>query len=625
MTTTETQPISLTSRADGSQLSARNWTKLLQRLAIWVGFLVLLYIVRDFFFTAFMTFLICYYTLLVVGIGMRRLSPDRERTWLRRLLTIGVFFFVPVLLLGIGVLISPHFAAQGRRLSGWIRYASPETEAARLLEDFVGPVLFNSEFGNQDTPAYQEAFAEYRAKGELHALEYYRFPSLEAWVEGSIFVPIADEERERIRSWLISEGASSQAFAEWFIREKAPELADQAQLEVPKTGRPAKSVSSLVRAAVTSSPAQLLDMLRRDPPELEILRNQWIEDTLTNKFDEAKASPAFVEQLRKAYDDQRQISPQTIAYSFDEYTKLSKARHLGRKAFADALDQLKPPPVSEEPAAKERRLRSDFESATKHDLFQKWWSTNSVAQFIRHKLQAMVDPGVASRRIESILGALLNVPVSLATALTLSIFICIDFVNLKNSMPRLRGTWLRDVYDEVAPALVDMGNLIGRFMQLQGFIALLSAILTSIGLAFIGVEHVFLLGLATFILCLVPTLGSVLAIILIVGMALFQYGGGFRLAVQAGMVASFVSLVDSFVLSPRILGRRMELHPVTLITVLPLAQYFFGIWGLILATPVAVYVVNVIILERGLPGTSEKPTNPRKEREQPSDALGVLE
>ena len=120
MTTTETQPISLTSRADGSQLSARNWTKLLQRLAIWVGFLVLLYIVRDFFFTAFMTFLICYYTLLVVGIGMRRLSPDRERTWLRRLLTIGVFFFVPVLLLGIGVLISPHFAAQGRRLSGWI-------------------------------------------------------------------------------------------------------------------------------------------------------------------------------------------------------------------------------------------------------------------------------------------------------------------------------------------------------------------------------------------------------------------------------------------------------------------------------------------------------------------------
>jgi hypothetical protein len=46
----------------------------------------------------------------------------------------------------------------------------------------------------------------------------------------------------------------------------------------------------------------------------------------------------------------------------------------------------------------------------------------------------------------------------------------------------------------------------------------------------------------------------------------------------------------------------MELHPVLLLSVLPLAQYFFGIWGLILATPVAVYVVHVLILRRGLPG-----------------------
>jgi hypothetical protein len=46
----------------------------------------------------------------------------------------------------------------------------------------------------------------------------------------------------------------------------------------------------------------------------------------------------------------------------------------------------------------------------------------------------------------------------------------------------------------------------------------------------------------------------------------------------------------------------MELHPVLMMALLPLAQYFFGVWGLILATPVAVYVIYVIILRRGLPG-----------------------
>jgi predicted PurR-regulated permease PerM len=69
-----------------------------------------------------------------------------------------------------------------------------------------------------------------------------------------------------------------------------------------------------------------------------------------------------------------------------------------------------------------------------------------------------------------------------------------------------------------------------------------------------------------------------------------------------------VILLETFVFSPRILGKMMELHPVLILTVLPLAQYFFGVWGLILATPVAVYVVYVLILREGLPGMQE----PRK-------------
>ncbi|MFT3883753.1 MAG: hypothetical protein QM703_29500 [Gemmatales bacterium] len=40
----------------------------------------------------------------------------------------------------------------------------------------------------------------------------------------------------------------------------------------------------------------------------------------------------------------------------------------------------------------------------------------------------------------------------------------------------------------------------------------------------------------------------------------------------------------------------MELHPVLIIAILPIAHYFFGIWGLILAVPVAVYVINEVIL-----------------------------
>jgi predicted PurR-regulated permease PerM len=100
----------------------------------------------------------------------------------------------------------------------------------------------------------------------------------------------------------------------------------------------------------------------------------------------------------------------------------------------------------------------------------------------------------------------------------------------------------------------------------------------------------------------VPTLGMVIAWVLLAGVAFIQPGGGLLLAAKVTGVVLVAILLETFVFSPRILGRMMELHPVLLIALLPLAQYFFGVWGLILATPVAVYVVHVLVLRRGLPG-----------------------
>jgi predicted PurR-regulated permease PerM len=115
--------------------------------------------------------------------------------------------------------------------------------------------------------------------------------------------------------------------------------------------------------------------------------------------------------------------------------------------------------------------------------------------------------------------------------------------------------------------------------------------------------------------------GGIFAVVLIVVFSLFQYGGGLGLAIEAGLFATFVSLIESFVTSPRILGQKMDLHPVLLVTVLPLAQYFFGIWGLILATPVAVYVLHVVVLERGLPGAIG---NEKKSKQEVSPSASTL-
>jgi predicted PurR-regulated permease PerM len=130
-----------------------------------------------------------------------------------------------------------------------------------------------------------------------------------------------------------------------------------------------------------------------------------------------------------------------------------------------------------------------------------------------------------------------------------------------------------------------------------------------IALTLLGVKLAVLLSGAVFVLCLVPTLGMALAWALITVVALIQPGGGPVLALKVSGAVLVVSLLETFLFSPRILGKMMELHPVLIIAILPLGQYFFGVWGLILATPVAVYVIYTIILREALPGskTPDKP------------------
>jgi predicted PurR-regulated permease PerM len=573
---------------------------LLKKLAIWGLFFLLVYLARDFFFTAFMTFLFCYLTLSFVGWAMKRLSPHQERAWLRRLLTVGVFVVVPLLLFVAGAWLAPRLIEQGHRLGGWLSQVNPETEVAKLFEGYVGPSEFKREYGDPQDERYKKALAAFRASGERHVDAYNKFPSLEAWVEGGFSKSFSETVQSRTRTRLHKEGTSSQEFEQWFLKDKVPELKAQARKQVPDKGRPAAGVPSLVRAAATATPEQLLVQARHDPAILATLRQEWIDDTVEKELAAAKASPAYRDQLQVEYDRLREKSPQAIPYTFDEYIELQTVRPQGRRAFGDALEKIRPSAEHDS----EARLQADFEAAKKHELFEHWWSTSSTGRFVRQQLEGHVS-GDGAGRVEKIITALINVPVDIATALLLSIFICIDFPNLKRGFRRLQQTWLREVYDEMAPALSELGSLVAKSMHAQGLIALCNAIMIFIALRLLGVEHEFLLSLATFILCLVPTLGATLALVLISTFALLQLGGGPMLALKAAGCVVLVMVVESFVLSPRILGRMMELHPVMSIAILPIAQYFFGVWGLILAIPVAVYVIHVLILRHGLPGSSE--------------------
>jgi predicted PurR-regulated permease PerM len=579
--------------------SSWTWADLLKKLAIWGLFLAVLYLARDFFFVAFMTFLFCYLTLAVVGMGMKRFSTRGERPWLRPWLVIGVFVLVPLALAGAGYLVGPPLLRQVQELAGRMSKLNPEAEVSHLLQGYVGPAEFKDHYGGQDDPRYLKSLQEFRESGVRHVKEYDDFPKLEAWVEGGFAKQFANEEQGRVKFRLVREGISGKEFGQWFVTKKFPELQEQAHKQAAETSGSASSPDPLVLKSASAKPEVILEQVRRDPALADRLRREWLQDTLDQELAAVKRSPAYTEQFRASYESQRARSPGTIPYTYEQYLDLLAARAQGKLAFGKVLDKLFPSAADDE-----AKLRADFEAAKEHELFQQWWGTNSFAQVIRHQLKGNLG-GAGSERLDRLFASLLNLPVDLSTALILSFFICIDFPRLRGGVRRLRDTWLKDVYDEIAPALMSLAHLVGKALHCQGLIALCNAVMMYVVLRFLGVDHEMLLAAATFVLCLVPTLGAAMAWVLIAVCALVQPGGGVVLALKASAGVLFVILMETFVFSPRILGKAMELHPVLIIALLPVAQYFFGIWGLILATPVAVYVIYEIILRRGLPGVEE--------------------
>jgi predicted PurR-regulated permease PerM len=579
---------------------------LLKKLAIWGLFGTIIYIGRDFFFLGFMTFLFSYMALTVVQWTMNRFWPGQELPGRRKLITVGVFLFLPVVLFSVGYLLMPYIVSQAHHCIGWVSRTNPETEVAQMLEGMFGNSDFEQTYGGPQDPRFQKALAEFQKSGDRFVKQYLDFPKLESWIEGSFTRQYTASLESKLRTSLIREGVNSKAFADWFMAVYYPQ-AKAASSSIPGQSQDKKTLFTYqpeIQRLVASSPAsEALTNIRNSPKLSAFLQEEWIDYSIDNALTKAKSSPAYTEQLKEHYEQLQKQKPGYVTYTFAEFLALQQARSQGEGAFSATMAKLRPNELTQN----EAEVMADFKASKKHELFVKWWDTSSPARFIRHEIESHLS-GNATDKMESMLTSLLNVPLDLTTALLLSFLICIDFQSMKRAVQSLRHTWLRDVYDEIVPALTSLAKLIGISMYAQGLIALCNATLVFFGLTFFGVDHAILLSVAVFVLCLIPTLGMILSWVLIVLVALLQPGGGMGLAIKATSLVAVVVILETFVFSPRILGKMMELHPVLIIAILPIAHAFFGIWGLLLAIPVAVYVINEVIFCHQLEH-EEKPMN----------------
>lgn len=151
----------------------------------------------------------------------------------------------------------------------------------------------------------------------------------------------------------------------------------------------------------------------------------------------------------------------------------------------------------------------------------------------------------------------------------------------------------RDHYDTVRRLTLESNEVLGGFIRGQLLVMLILGALYAIGLWWVGLDLGILIGLVAGLLTFVPYLGPA-SIVIFGGMAaLVQYGDWQHLAGVA-VVFSVGQVIESFLLTPMLVGDRIGLHPMAVIFAVMAGGTLFGFLGMLLALPVAA-VVNVLL------------------------------
>ncbi len=135
---------------------------------------------------------------------------------------------------------------------------------------------------------------------------------------------------------------------------------------------------------------------------------------------------------------------------------------------------------------------------------------------------------------------------------------------------------------EASVLLNNIGGEVRKSVNGTLLVATMVFICDSIGFAVIGLQAPVLFGLLCGVTDLIPYIGPYIggAVAVVIGFSQSTFIG-----VMTLIICVIVQCVENFILQPIVMSKTMKLHPVTIMIGLLIFEHFFGILGMILATP----------------------------------------
>lgn len=136
----------------------------------------------------------------------------------------------------------------------------------------------------------------------------------------------------------------------------------------------------------------------------------------------------------------------------------------------------------------------------------------------------------------------------------------------------------------------DIDAALAGFIRGQSLVCLALGLWYGIGLSLVGLNFGFFVGISAGLLSFIPYVGSLSALVVSSGLAIVQGWPDWRLLAMSLAVVLTGQFLEGNVLSPRLVGASVGLHPVWIMFALFAFSGLFGFTGLIMAVPVAAAV-----------------------------------
>lgn len=197
------------------------------------------------------------------------------------------------------------------------------------------------------------------------------------------------------------------------------------------------------------------------------------------------------------------------------------------------------------------------------------------------------DPSIVERAMGymGVLVGLLTVPFFLFFAL-------LSGRDMREHTRQLLVVFRNDTQKEIMYLVEVFVGYVTTFFQGQLLIAVIMGLLLALGFTLIGLQAGIAAGIVLGLLNIVPYLGVIVGLMIILPLAYVQPGAGFELVALSVVVFAVVQLIESWLLTPKIMGDRSGLHPgVVVISIFFWGIALGGLVGMILAVPLSAFIV----------------------------------